>query len=155
MLAKIKKSYKDLVLTLSKKQFDKIDTSKNIDFKFKDYFINLSILQSSHLININNEIFEFFDVNTKENNCLFSKNILTFKNVYYNFDNFTYLFRLTNKFKEDSYNLEFNYTDSDEVNPESKISLKRFDKMVKICTAHYYSSEFTTIYTETIIKFKK
>lgn len=154
MINYIKQSYKDLVLTISKKEVHKVNILKSLKFKFNNYFIDLSIIGASHFLNINNELFEVFAVNDIKEECLFSKNIANVINVFYSFTHFTYLFRLINKIEEDNYDLEFNYIFPGENNPETKILLKRINNLVKIYTLHYYPNEFTTIYTETIINFK-
>jgi len=150
-----KQSYKDLVLTVSKKEIHKVNILKALSFKFNNYFINLSIIGASHSININNEIYEVFAVNKVNENSLFSKNISRINNVFYSLDNFTYLFRLVNQIDDDNYDLEFNYVFPGENNPETRILLKRIDDLVKIYTSHYYPNEFITIYTETIVNFRR
>ncbi len=151
----VKQSYKDLVLTISKREIHKVNILKTLRFKFNSYFIDLSIIGASHFLNMNDELFEVFAVNDIKKECLFSQKIDKLSNIFYKFENFTYLFRLINKIEEDNYDLEFNYIFPGENNPETKILLKRINNLVKIYTSHYYPNEFTTIYTETIINFKK
>jgi len=152
MIDYVDQSYKELVLTLSKEQIQKVNILKSKNFNINDFNIKLSIIGASHCLDINNEFFEVFAATKINNKALLSEKLNEIKEISYNFDNFNYNFKLVDKLEIDNYDLEFNYIFPGDNNPETKILLKKQDKNIIVNTLHFYPNEKTTIFTETNIE---
>jgi hypothetical protein len=135
-----------------KKKPKKLKILKTELFSLDSFIIELSIIGASHYLNINNQLFEVFAATKIEENFLKQFSFNKIENIAYSFDNFNYSFKLTDSFKIENPDLEFNYIFPGEGMPETKILLKKINNSIYISTYHSYPNENIIIFTETVIE---